>query len=362
MKPNKYIPKNGDCFYSVLKLPVDRSPYAFQPGNAIQGGVTVLHSRRFGSKTCAEACSAVDIVPPNVDGEGLGGYKHEFESGEENGSGNYNEFPPTISPRPSSSTYYPTYLPSVTGRPTKTLGVVPEDVVGGSDEDVSVDMDTLPMEEIPFGDSTTSNIARKVKIYHDQNPEGILSVKEVQIYDVDGNNVALNGIASQSSDYSAEHTADKAIDGDLTTFSHTQSNGYNEWWEVDLGQNVAIDRIRITNRDCVLSDCLVRLSYAKMDLTDDSGTVVATRQFYDMSQMNVIEFSFDEMDGGEGSSVPQPQEAGPTYSPTYVPSVTAKPTPELPSAGVVLGSTVSFSLSGEICDPFSPLFSFWSQP
>ena len=308
-------------------------------------GVKLLHSRRFGSKSSAEACSAVDILPIHVNEDGLGGYKHEFASEE-----NYNDFPPTVSPRPSSSTYYPTYLPSVTARPTIPLGVVPEEV--GGDSTVSVNPDS--MVEFALVDLTTSNVARRVKIHHDTNPEGILSMKEVEIYDAEGINVAVEkGVASQSSNYSEEHTAEKAIDGDFDTFSHTQSNGYNEWWEVDLGRDVAIDRIVITNRDCEVANCLVRLSYAVMDLLDDSGKVVARRNFYDTSQMNVLEFSF--LSGVGDGSVPQQQDGVPTYSPTYLPSVTARPTAELPSAGSLLDSPVEPAQSDSL-PTYSPTY------
>ena len=309
-----YVPKNGDCFYGVFKLPLDRPSWEFVPGNAIQTGVTLMHSRRFGSRSSAEACSAVDILPTSVNEEGAGGYVHEFESD----MGSYNQFPPTVSPRPSSSTYNPTYSPSVTGRPTITRGVVPEEV-GVMPNDV-VDETDVPQTE----DFTTSNIARKVRIgfKHEQNFVGVIALKEVQIYDSTGTNIAIGKTATQKSDFSEDTVASKAIDGDLNTFSHTAHVGYNAWWEVDLGSSVAIDNIHVINRDCIgTEDCLTRLSYATLDLIDEEGNIVASRGFGDTSGMTELDFDFV---GGEES--PATTQSTPTATPP--------PTAEPPSAGL----------------------------
>jgi len=62
-----------------------------------------------------------------------------------------------------------------------------------------------------------------------------------------GVNIALNKTADQSSVYSAGHEADKAVDGSLSTLSHTNA-GANEWWKVDLGANYVISIIYIVKQ------------------------------------------------------------------------------------------------------------------
>jgi F5/8 type C domain/PEP-CTERM motif len=95
-------------------------------------------------------------------------------------------------------------------------------------------------------------------------------------------NVALSGTASQSSDYSAQHTAEKGIDGstdgDYYTFHSIHTNngaslgegtGF-EWWKVDLGQDYAISTVNFFNRtDC----CLERTSDFNIDLLNNGALV-----------------------------------------------------------------------------------------
>jgi hypothetical protein len=170
---------------------------------------------------------------------------------------------------------------------------------------------------------TISNIATKVKLYHEANPSGIISLKEVRVYDASGINVAEGKTATQSSDYSSNHAASNAVDGDIDTFSHTAAIGNYEWWQVDLGEAVSVSQIAVVNRECKNSNCLERLSYATMELMDENDNVVARRNFGDTSNSTILEFTFEMPTEPTGPS--------PTYSPTYLPSVTARPTPEPPS-------------------------------
>ena len=59
-------------------------------------------------------------------------------------------------------------------------------------------------------------------------------------------NVALNKVATQSSDYSSP-SARYVVDGDRTTYSHTECTG-DQWWEVDLGMMYDINRINVVHR------------------------------------------------------------------------------------------------------------------
>merc|ERR1711936_318826 len=75
--------------------------------------------------------------------------------------------------------------------------------------------------------------ARYVRI--SVQPGKKLYLHEVQVMVVNLHNTALKRPASQSSDYSEGHSADKAVDGDGSTFSDTLDAAVN-WWTVDLGQ------------------------------------------------------------------------------------------------------------------------------
>ncbi|XP_068136066.1 uncharacterized protein [Hyperolius riggenbachi] len=95
-----------------------------------------------------------------------------------------------------------------------------------------------------------------------------LTLCEVQVIGVlYGENVALNGEASQSSTYDGGiSTANKAIDGNLDTNYHSGScthtnDDVSPWWRVDLLQPHKISTVVITNRaDC----CRERLNGASI--------------------------------------------------------------------------------------------------
>ncbi|TLW94488.1 hyaluronidase [Saccharomonospora piscinae] len=64
-------------------------------------------------------------------------------------------------------------------------------------------------------------------------------------------NAALHGEASQVSDWAPAYSADKAVDGELGNFSTTSGGEAQPWWQVDLGDAAAIERIELYNRvDC----------------------------------------------------------------------------------------------------------------
>jgi cytochrome c peroxidase len=71
-------------------------------------------------------------------------------------------------------------------------------------------------------------------------------------------NVAMGKPASQSSTFTADYTANRAVDGviDSKSINHTNYD-VNAWWQVDLGSATIIDSIALWNRtDC----CSNRLS------------------------------------------------------------------------------------------------------
>jgi len=110
----------------------------------------------------------------------------------------------------------------------------------------------------------------------------------IQMYELQafsgGSNIALAGVASQSSTFNNNNNfaASKAIDGSNSTFSHTLTSDLNAWWEVELQAQSVINRVVILNRYCGSdpadpNSCLCRLSSAKLTLLDVNGASVAVR-------------------------------------------------------------------------------------
>lgn len=143
---------------------------------------------------------------------------------------------------------------------------------------------TQPSSQMPslsLAPSVYSNLARKVKI--EQTTLEPLHLTEVQIFDQNGNNVALNKNTTMSSIFSDDNgpfhnSSGYAVDG-LTgsdNFFHTGPGGPTSmaWWEVDLANPVIVSKITIYNRqDCRhCSGCFDRLSNARVSLIDSNGT------------------------------------------------------------------------------------------
>lgn len=86
-------------------------------------------------------------------------------------------------------------------------------------------------------------------------------------------NVALGKPASQSTTYGSSYTADKAVDNNLGTFTHTVGNTSdpNPWWQVNLGGNYLIQQISVENRhDC----CQLRLQDTRVQILGADGSTV----------------------------------------------------------------------------------------
>jgi hypothetical protein len=126
-----------------------------------------------------------------------------------------------------------------------------------------------------------------------------LQMFEVQVYSGDGNNIALQGSASQSSTLKNldKFAAANSIDDDSSTFSHTQAGEADLWWEVDLKSTIdGVQRIKILNRNCGKGPedplgCLCRLSQAKLILLQD-GEPIDTRTLGNTCNVPVISESF----------------------------------------------------------------------
>ncbi len=79
--------------------------------------------------------------------------------------------------------------------------------------------------------------------------------------------VAMFATTTQSSDgYS--RTGDQAVDGEMSTFSHTADGDLEPWWQVDLGGLWSVDSVRLHNRgEC----CPERLYNITVSLLDADG-------------------------------------------------------------------------------------------
>ena len=133
------------------------------------------------------------------------------------------------------------------------LEVLPDDSLPahgpGRSEGGKFVLNELTISFKPEGDSTKR--ARFIRIEL-PGKDRILSLAEVQVVSGDVN-VARNGKASQSSvDY--EGAAERAIDGNTngdyeTAKSTTHTRQENDpWWEVDLGEEKALDSVVVWNR------------------------------------------------------------------------------------------------------------------
>jgi hypothetical protein len=140
-------------------------------------------------------------------------------------------------------------------------------------------------------------------------------------------NIAQDGKASQSSTHNM-FSAEKAIDSDMSTFSHTYLDDLHAWWQLDLNRVRSLDRFIIFNRWCQSPkdepSCLCRLLYAKLSFMDESG-VVKTISLGDTCNSPELEIdltSFEEpsVTKDEGTEVEKGVLVVDTYEPTYFPS------------------------------------------
>ena len=135
--------------------------------------------------------------------------------------------------------------------------------------------------------------------FHQPKTQQALQIFEVRVMNSSGTNVAAGTAAFQSSTYtseSGEHfPASNAIDGDVSTFSHT--NDESPWLEIDLGESVPVTSVSILNRWCENpSDplsCLCSLSGATLSLIDDLGEELVSNIIGDTCGQTNMEFVFE---------------------------------------------------------------------
>ena len=185
---------------------------------------------------------------------------------------------PTVSSTttPSSSPSSSPVATEVTSSPTVSSTTTPSSSPSSSPVATPTTDNPTTSPTVPL----TCYNARKVRL---ESTTG----ENIQIFELKvtsaGENVALQGTATQSSDWNDRFTAVKAIDGDDTTFSHT--NDSNAFLEVELSEARSIDEVVIINRWCANAgdphSCLCRLSHANLSLVDGDGSIIVTRQLGD---------------------------------------------------------------------------------
>ncbi|NCF93685.1 MAG: DUF1553 domain-containing protein [Verrucomicrobiaceae bacterium] len=125
---------------------------------------------------------------------------------------------------------------------------------------------TGPKPEIPNGQFVRIQLKGRDKI---------LQLAEVEAFSL-GNNVALSGKASQSSNF-ADAVAGRAIDGNTDgdyykhSVSHTGTNDTDPWWQVNLGSAVPLDKLTVWNRTDGTGD---RIKGAEVQILDAEKKVL----------------------------------------------------------------------------------------
>lgn len=88
-------------------------------------------------------------------------------------------------------------------------------------------------------------------------------------------NVAREGVANQSSDFDDEFLANRAIDGNTATPTHTLIDDSNPHWQVELAAEHTISEIVLHNRD---DCCQSRLRDITVQILDNFDNVVFTSE------------------------------------------------------------------------------------
>ncbi|KAL3781625.1 hypothetical protein HJC23_002002 [Cyclotella cryptica] len=262
-------------------------------------------------------------------------------------------FLPTLLPTISPS-LFPTVSPTLSPSVSPTLSQSLSPTIGPT-------VSPAPTNSVTF---LCYPIARKVKL---QSTTG----EQIQMFEVEvissGVNVALGKSATQSSMLISNSTtasqgfiarfATDAVDGDMTTFSHT--NDANPWWMVDLEGMFLIESISILNRWCVDSSdptgCLCLLSNATLVLFDEHGTIAAMDDIGNTCGLSTLDLDMSSYNHCSASpsmspslsSVPSAQPSmAPSRSPSFEPSMNPSVSPSaFPSTSPSISPSEQPSLS-----------------
>ncbi len=141
-----------------------------------------------------------------------------------------------------------------------------------------------PVSSAPSAAEAPAPVGRFVRLEHRY---AFINLCEVEVYSA-GENVARQGQATQSVIPGPAYGPEKGIDGIVSgrerNMFHT-GNGPDEWWEVDLGADYPVDRIRLVNREEVVQE---RASWMRVKLLDADRQVVWQGRVYEC--LPVMEF------------------------------------------------------------------------
>ena len=123
--------------------------------------------------------------------------------------------------------------------------------------------------------------------------------QHIQLFEVEaysaGVNVAKDTSYATQSSTLKQFFASNSVDGDVTTFSHT--NDGNAWLDIDFGMNVALESINIVNRHCGSIDdapgCLCRLTNATLSLLDYNDNTITSVTLGNTCGQHSVETLFD---------------------------------------------------------------------
>jgi hypothetical protein len=128
----------------------------------------------------------------------------------------------------------------------------------------------------------------------------ILSLAEVEVFSGD-QNIAMGGLASQKST-AFDGVAQRAIDGQTNgkyfaenSVTHSKADETDPWWQVDLGQSQAIEKVVVWNRTDGGATIMERLRGATIQILDDQRQVVWQRTLESVAQAS----STFSVDGGQ---------------------------------------------------------------
>eukprot|EP00956_Cyclotella_meneghiniana_P021517 scaffold39309_cov61-Cyclotella_meneghiniana.AAC.1 len=170
-------------------------------------------------------------------------------------------------------------------------------------------------------ETTCYPTARKIRLTSTTGE--YLQLFEFVATDPSNADLAINKTATQSSTFGnniVKYGPANAVDGDRISYTHTNKGRAdpNPVWTVDLGTNHEVALIEIENRFCGdtsdTSNCLGRLSYAKVELLDSQDNVVDSKSFGDTTGDFTPLLNFNQC-------------LSPTVSPTSSPSASLSASP-----------------------------------
>jgi F5/8 type C domain len=111
-----------------------------------------------------------------------------------------------------------------------------------------------------------------------------LRISQVEVFDASGTNVARGRPCSASSFFGdASGNPHNAVDGEARARPHPMefcsANAHSDWWEVDLGGPVHVDRVVYFNRNDGGPDAIADIVGCTLCLLDASRSVVVTAVF-----------------------------------------------------------------------------------